>query len=190
VHLVIKPGDWYKLLWYCTFAVFLTIVGFLKKDTRYLSAVLFVSISAQFMWIVDFFNFLSGNGLEMGFLPSEIGWVLFSIISAAHLLLIPLTFYGVYKLGFSKKSYLYALVIFIFIMFPLSYFEGNILHNINCVFYPCSLSYGTIGPLTIIVKGYANFNYFIKSLLFWFVITVPSYYGVLEIFKKLKRVVD
>ena len=189
-EMVIKPGNWYKLLWYCSVAIFLTIFGFFRKDTKILGAVLFGSIAAQFMWIGDFFGFLMGNGLERAYFPAEIGWILFIIISASHLLLIPLTFYGVYKLGFSKKSYLYALFIFVFLMLPLSYLEGNLLHNINCVFYPCELSYSVIAPLTMLVKGYGTFYYFMNSLLFWTVMTILPYFAVLEIFKKLKRVVD
>ena len=187
---IIKPGNWYKLLWYCSFAVFLCIIGFLRKDSKILGAVLFGSIAAQFRWMGDFFGFLMGNGLERAYSPSEIGWVLFFIISASHILLIPLTFYGVYKLGFSKKSYLYVLFIFVFLMLPLSYLEGNLLHNINCVFYPCELSYLVIDPLTRLVNGYGTFYYFMNNILFWIVMTIVPYFAVLEIFKKLKRVVD
>jgi len=170
---VLHGSDWVEIYWYCNVAGFLLAFGLLFRFAPLVNAVLITAIPSQFLWIWDFFLNMFGHGLgRTAELFSGTSLFIFVISITLHVLIIPISAYGSYKLGFSKSSFWYAWLIFVLILMSATFFLTDVDDNLNCVFYGCDLVYGTF-----FYPGKA-FSQLAYVLGYWSVLCVVSY-GVL-----------
>ncbi|MFC1732240.1 hypothetical protein ACFL6I_18180 [candidate division KSB1 bacterium] len=170
-------GDWQEVLWYCNSAALIVALGIFFKNRALVGAVLITTISTQFLWVLDFFAHFLGFGF------GRTKWVLegstptiFLISVILHGILIPITLYTVHVLGFSKKSLLYAFIIFGVFLLPFTFLVADYQENINCVFYPCNLLYLENAEFIDSHSIYNSITYLIQNLAFWFLVIVVNYY--------------
>lgn len=181
---VSKWNDWQEVLWYCNFAALLLSFGLILKSRILINSVLISSIPVQFFWILDFFLSLFGAGLgRTAWLFSDAGVFIFMLSTLFHSALIPMSIWGSHKVGLSKKSFLFTLVVFSIMMFG-TYIFTDYRENRNCVFYPCDIIYYE-DPYVVLGSGeYLSWGYFSKDLLTWYAIFSFSYLFWQRKFKK------
>ncbi len=141
-HIFFEGFDWAELIWFCDLMSYILAYALWTKNRFVISTVFLASVPAQFMWIVDFFMQLSGSGMGRTawmFEDSYVWWTPF-ISTVMHAILIPVSAYAIYKLGFVKKAIL-GVYFIIFTLLPISYFFTDPTINRNCVFYPCDLNF-------------------------------------------------
>ncbi|MBL7056134.1 hypothetical protein ISS07_04435 [Candidatus Woesearchaeota archaeon] len=99
-----------QLFWFCNFAIYLLAFGFYFKKPVVLTGVLIGSLTVQIPWVLDFLvQLITGYSLwgvasymfDYGFNNVRF------YIELDHLLILPLSIYGVYKSGFNKKGWLF-----------------------------------------------------------------------------------
>jgi hypothetical protein len=112
------------------------------------------------MWIADFFMQTDGR---TAFLFDQGFWIFWLNINL-HILLLPLALYGVWKVGFERRSLL-PTMFFIFVLLGATYIFTPVEQNINCVFRPC--------------EGHSvdehSLQHFLKTLFFWLALTPVGY---------------
>lgn len=165
------------ILWFCDLTAILLGIGMILKNKSLVTVSLVTAVPAQLPWILDFFLEAAGNG--MGRTAGIWGWgpeVFWATVNL-HSIIIPLSFYGVSKLGFDEKALKYALLYGVFVLF-LSYSLSPIDSNLNCVFYGCDEKDPGAGYL----------KYFlINSLLFWEIIFTFSFLAFKFFFKAIRK---
>lgn len=184
-------SDIRELLWFCNIASLIAGIGLIIKRTELITPIFISAIPAQFFWILDFFLNIFGIGFgRTQWLFVETNLIIFSISVILHLILIPFSLYGVYKLGFAKKCFLYGGFIFPIFLIQLTFFLSDPLENRNCVFYPCDLNYTSIDDLNE-HTFYNTWLYAVYNSIFWFFIWSISYLFSLSTAKYLKiRIID
>ena len=118
------------IIWFCDLTAILLGIGMILKNKSLVTVSLVTAVPAQLPWIFDFFLEAAGNG--MGRTAGIWGWgpeVFWATVNL-HSMLIPLSLYGVYKLGFDAKGLKYALLYGAFVLF-LSYSISPIKSNFN-----------------------------------------------------------
>mgnify|MGYP001587131924 CR=1 FL=1 len=163
-----------EILWFCDFTGIILGIGLILKNIKLTTLTFVMAVPAQFLWIVDFFMEVFGSGLGRTTVLWSYGPLVFWASVNLHLILIPFSFYGVWKLGFFKKA-LKSILIYIFLLLAFSFIFTLPNENINCVFYSCDGEDPGAGYL----------EYFIlHSLFFWSVIAIISFYSFKLIFQK------
>ena len=157
-----------EFLWYCNIASLFLCIGLIKKNPIIITSVFLTAVGAQFLWIVDFLRMIitgSSFGRTDWILQSDplVFWVSVSL----HALLIPISFIGILKTGFSKRGFLLAGMLFILILLPLTFYTTSFSTNINCVFYPCDLSFKTNVAEITFSSTYTSSKYLLYTLFFW-----------------------
>ncbi|MBI5077883.1 MAG: hypothetical protein HZB11_00750 [Candidatus Yonathbacteria bacterium] len=163
------------LLWYCDFSAILGATGIFLRRNYIINAVLFTAIPVTIPWIFDFIVVLFG-GDSLGFSKWVFGeknmLIVFSTIFL-HSILIPIAFYGTYVLGFSKKSFLFAIIIYGVFLMPITYSLTDRNMNTNCLFNTCGLLQGrTESPLVYLLHYYSRY----------FLLFCTSFFGVMVLF--------
>lgn len=182
--------EWEEILWYCNFASVVCGIGILVQSPALVSSVLVTAIPSQFLWIVDFILASFGHGLGRTEVLFEFPRSVFLISIVLHVMLIPISFYATCKMGFSKKSIYYGLVLFIFLLLPLTYYVGEVEENRNCVFYPCDLDYHKDYRTIFSHNRYMTLSYLFWNVVgFWSIMAWVSYSLLLFMFNRTgKRV--
>lgn len=180
-----KWSEVYEVLWFCNAAAIGTAIAFLIHSRTLMSSVLIAATAAQAKWIYDFvlmvlFNESAGRTL-LYMDSSEMGYLVPAISILLHFILIPLTFYGVYKMGFSLWGIVMCLSIWVFSLLPVSFFMTPADSNINCVFYPCDLSFDKA------LKTVNFEEHFRKDLRLWASITFINGAFLWGLFKLIRR---
>lgn len=155
-----------EILWFCDMTAVILGVGLIIKSKKAATLTLVMAIPAQFLWIVDFFLEATGNGMgrtaELWSYGETVFW--FSVI--LHAILIPISFYGVWRLGFDKKV-LGLILFYTFSLLLVTYLLTEPAYNQNCVFYDCDGS----------DPGSGYLRYFIFDFLLpWELIFIVSYF--------------
>ena len=132
---------------------------------------LVLAVPGQFMWIADFFLEMFGHGLGRTAELWGYGPVVFFSSVTLHGLLIPCSFYGVWKKGFDPKALVPALI-YVYILLTVTFLLTPPAENVNCVFFRCDGE----DPGT----GYWR-HFIIGSLLVWSVV-VPVVFQALRWF--------
>lgn len=184
MHIIYNFNWIIELFWYCNIAAIILALGILFNKKELIGAVLITAVPAQFLWILDFILNLFGYGFGRTQWLFTSGLFIFTVSVILHASLIPISFFGVYKTGFSKKSLLYGFIIFILLMFPLTYIFTPATENINCISYPCDLNIEKDSIKILSNSDYMTLNYLIKVMLFWSFILIISYFIHLSMFKK------
>ena len=109
----------------------------------------------------------------------------FTVSTLLHEIVIPIAFYGVYKMGFSKKSFYVAFLIFILALLPITYFSTPHTANINCVNYPCDTSRSDYGEKITESNFYMTPYYLLYVIGFWSLLFIISYFTLTPILNAL-----
>ena len=135
--------SWYQLAWFSNNIVLILSLAFIFRNKILMSAVAVSSLIVELPWFIDFFGRLLFNFVPFGGLSDYMfyeitvkNWLFY--LELNHLVLIPLSMYGMYKLGVHKKAYLICWI-FILYLNSLAYFLTPIELNINCVNRLCFL---------------------------------------------------
>lgn len=164
-------GDFGEILWYCSIAATLLAIGMIFKIPALNSATLITAIFAQLLWIIDFFLYIQGSSLGRIDISFSVSPLIVQIISVSiHTFLIPVAAYAVWKMGFSQKSLHYAIIIYIVLLFSVTYLLTDPSGNRNCAFYPCDIDYNEA-----VSTGINFFEHFLKTVFFWIGLCVLSY---------------
>ncbi len=135
--------SWYQLTWFSNNIILILSLAFLFRSKIFMTAVAISSLMVESPWFIDFFGRLLFNFAPFGglsdYMFNELGfknWVFY--LELDHLLIIPLSIYGMLKLGVHKRAYLIC-GIFIFYFNSLAYFFTPKELNINCISRLCFL---------------------------------------------------
>lgn len=180
IYAQLGTEGWRVVLWYSNFSAILVAVGIFLRKNYIINAVLFTAIPLEAPWIFDFFVVLFG-GKSLGFSKWVFGeknmLIVFSTL-LLHLILIPVAFYGTYVLGFSKKSFLFMVLIYGVFLVPATYVFTDISMNANCVFKTCGLLQGrTESPLMYFLYYYSRY----------FLVFCASFLGVMVLFNYILK---
>jgi hypothetical protein len=180
---------WTEILWYCDFAAILLSLGILFRKTYLISGVLITAIPAQFFWILDFV--LKVIGFEgFGRTAWLFSWPFLTVLPSivVHAILIPLSLYAVKVYGFDRKGFYTAMFILVFTMFMPFFFSAQD-DNVNCVFYPCDISFEHSATYSYLgFTSYSPGYLFIISIR-WLIWTLIFYFSLLKMYRSLfKRV--
>lgn len=133
-------------LWYCNASLLILALGFWRNSPILVGAVFVTAIPAQSAWIFDFIMNLFGSNYALNRLsifetyaesPSFLNGLSIFLSILAHGILIPLSSYGVWKLGLNFKSFFFFYWFYLPILLPISYWVGNPQNNINCMQVLC-----------------------------------------------------
>jgi hypothetical protein len=192
IHLFYYGNEFTEILWYCNLASIILSIGILYKKNLFISLVL-ITTPAQFFWIYDFIITSIGiNGLGRTSWLFELPLPIFLFSSIFHFLLIPISIYATLIYGFNKKSFFGGIIFILFSIFVPYYFT-SFEDNINCVFYPCDLSFEKISmgvTIPTMFGHYVNFGsyfYLFFITLRWILFLALSYFLCFLLFKKFLK---
>ena len=181
-HIFFEGLDWGELLWFCDLMSFVLAAALWTKNRFLISTVFLASVPAQFMWIIDFFLNLAGSGLgrtDWMFEDSYVWWTPY-ISTIMHAILIPMSAYGIYRLGFAKRAILGVYFIVITLL-PITYFFTDPTINRNCVFFPCDLNFVDDKAVISANPIYFSKLYLSQTILEWVFYTTSFWLAVLFI---------
>jgi hypothetical protein len=179
--------DWSEILWHCNFAAIVLSMAIFFKNVALVNAVLITAIIAQSIWIFDFILELFGLGLgRTAQLFTQSSALTFLISVSLHEILIPIAFFVTYAWGFEKKSLVYAQLIFICLLLPITYVVTQPLANVNCMFFPCDLHYLKNYQLISSHPHYLTPYYMFQQVVFWMLATSISYGCCYVLFKYIR----
>lgn len=166
-------GDWTELVWFCTVAATALSWALFRKDALVMTVCLVLSIPAQTPWVFDFVLTLLGHGMGRTEMLRETSPLIFWGSIVIHTIVVPVSAWGVWKLGFSRKALWPAFIsgaclLLASFLFTLPY------KNVNCVFYPCDAD----DP----GSGYVEYFLF-RSIVMWAVIVPASYFILRWVFQ-------
>ncbi len=182
IYAQLGTEGWRVLLWYSNFSAILGAIGILTKRNYIVNAVLFTAIPLEAPWVFDFIRVLFGGdsiGFSQWVFYEKNMLIVFSTL-LLHTILIPAVFYGTYILGFSKKSFLFMVLIYGVFLVPATYIFTDIRMNTNCVFRACGGWSGqdiAASPLKHLLYYYGKY----------FLIFCVSFLGVMFFFKKILK---
>jgi len=132
----IRWQDPFEILWFCDMTAVILGIGLIFKSKSAATLTLVMAVPAQFLWIIDFFLEAFGVGLGRTEELWEYGQVVFWLSVNLHAILIPISFYAVWKLGFEKKILKYVLL-YALLLLVATYLTADPSYNRNCVYYGC-----------------------------------------------------
>ena len=168
--------DFFEVLWFCDATAFILGIGLILKSKAAATLTLVMAIPAQFLWIVDFFLEAAGSGMGRTQELWQFGpWVFWFSVNL-HGILIPISLYAVWKLGFERKI-LKAVLLYAFFLLAATYLTTNPPNNRNCVFFDCDASDPGYGYLV---------HFTFKLVLLWEIIFVLSFFLQKKFFTHLE----
>jgi len=186
-HIFFEGGDLGELLWFCDVMSFVLAVGLWFKNRFIITTVFLASVPAQFLWIVDYFLNLLGSGFGRTawmFTDSYVWWTPY-ISTIMHGILIPVSFYSIYKYGFEKYA-IFGVYFVIFSILPITFYFTDPTINRNCVFFPCDLNF--VDDKNIIQNHagyYLTYKYLLKEIGSWLFYTTGFYVLFYFVYYKL-----
>lgn len=175
-----------ETLWYCTFAAWVFLIGIIIKKKELINAILLSATGAQFLWIVDLILEILGFGLGRTSQILTFDTLTIIVITAGHILTIPVTFYYSYLFGYSKKTIYYTIIIFILGLLSITFFTTPYQENVNCMFFPCDWTLETEEQTLINSWFFLKIPYYVIQILFWMILSLPVHLIYCKIFSKLK----
>ncbi len=172
-------------LWYCNISLLILALGFWRRSPILIGAVFVTSIPAQSAWIFDFILNILGSEYSLNRFsffetyaqnPNFFNGLTLVLSIVAHAILIPLSGYGVWKVGLKIKSFLFFYYFYLSILLPISYWLGSPKDNINCMHILCG-DVDTIGlPLHIQPLKQMIECFLLITILFWGYLIIRHYY--------------
>ncbi|MEI6437813.1 MAG: hypothetical protein WCO69_03570 [Candidatus Omnitrophota bacterium] len=136
VDILVNFGDWTELLWFCTITTALLAYALFRKNALVMTLCLIMSVPAQILWVVDFFLYMAGHGMGRTELLAHCGPLIFWGSLVIHTFVIPVSFWGVRRLGFHPRALGWAVLYGAAILLA-SYYTTPPFKNVNCVFFSC-----------------------------------------------------
>ncbi len=162
----ISNGNLSVVFWYCDIAAIILIYAIYTKNNFLATSVLVTAIPAQFYWIVDFILEIFGYGAgRTALLFENVNGIRIILPVLLHTLLIPTAFFTVKLYGFNKRSIIFSIGFFSITLLVATYMIFSPSVNINCVFYPCDLSYYKNFIEIVNTQSYANIIYLLKYII-------------------------
>ncbi len=188
VHIFYEGFDAAEFLWFCDLMSFVLAYALWTKNKFLLSTVFLASVPAQFMWIVDFFLSLAGQGFgrTAWMFEDSYMWITPYISTIMHGILIPSALYGIYRFGFGKRAILGVYFIIITLL-PITYFFTDPTINRNCVFFPCDLNFVEDREIISSNSLYMSKLYLLKAMFEWFIYTSAFYIATILSIKFYKK---
>ena len=138
-YFLLKYDNFSQLFWFCNTALLLLAFGLFFEKSVAITGVFIGALVVQIPWVLDFLvRLIFGYSLfgvadymfEYGFNNARF------YVELDHLLIIPISIYGIKKLGFHKYGWVFASIVAI-ILNTGAYLSSSDLDNVNCVFYSC-----------------------------------------------------
>ncbi len=184
IHILWEDGDFAEIIWFCDIMSYVLAFALWFKNRFLISTVFLSAVPTQFLWIVDFFLQIFGFGLgRTEWLFTDFDTILTPVVSTImHAILIPSALYGIYKLGFHKKSIIGIYITTVSILL-VSYLFTDPTLNRNCAFFPCDLNFVEHKDIILNNPFYMTHWYLIKEIFTWFMYGTAFYLFVLYILK-------
>ncbi len=160
-------GDWTELLWFCSVTTALLACALFRKNALMMTVCLVLAVPAQSVWVGDFVLQLLGLGMGRTALLVPCGPLIFWGSLVIHTFVIPVSFWGVVRLGFHRGALGWA-ILYGGALLMASYLWTPPYKNVNCVFFSCDRD----DP-----QGGYWAHFWFETMLRWAVI-VPASYAV------------
>ncbi|MBF0594666.1 MAG: hypothetical protein HQL22_06835 [Candidatus Omnitrophica bacterium] len=131
-------SDWTELLWFCSVTTGLLAYSLFRKNALMMTICLVLAVPAQSVWVYDFILQLMGKGMGRTAMLVPCGPFIFWGSVVIHTFLIPVSLWGVWRLGFHRKALLWAMGYGAALLMA-SYYWTPAAKNVNCVFYHCDV---------------------------------------------------
>ncbi|MBS3114786.1 hypothetical protein J4448_06830 [Candidatus Woesearchaeota archaeon] len=138
-YFLLKYEHFSQLFWFCNTALFLLAFGLFFRKSIVITGIFLVALVVQIPWVLDFLVQLFLGYKLFGLVSYMFDYGFNSLrfyVELDHLLIIPLSIYGIKKLGFHKHGWVFASIA-AFIINTGAYTFSSLLDNVNCVFYSC-----------------------------------------------------
>jgi len=138
-YFLLKFETFSQLFWFCNSALYIIAFGFYFRKSIIITAALLGALVVQIPWVLDFLVQLFFGYSLFGVASYMFDYGFNDIrfyIELDHLLIIPLTLYGVSKLGFHKKAWIFAVIV-VLVLNTGAYAFSSEPDNVNCVFFSC-----------------------------------------------------
>ena len=138
-YFLLKYDHFSQLFWFCNTALLLLAFGLFFGNSIAITGVFIGALVVQIPWVLDFLVQLFFGHSLIGVASYMFEYGFNSIrfyVELDHLLIIPLSIYGIKKLGFHKYGWIVAGLLAIAINSGAYAFSSQ-LDNVNCVFYSC-----------------------------------------------------
>lgn len=138
LDLLANFGDWYELLWFCSLTTGLLAYSLFARNALTMTICLIMAVPAQSLWVLDFILQLSGHGMGRSQMLLRAGPLIFWGSAVIHTFVIPVSFWGVRRLGFHPRALGWAML-YGGTLLLVSYYGTPAYKNVNCVFYSCDM---------------------------------------------------
>lgn len=173
----VRWHDPLEILWFCDMTAIILGLGLILRNKTMVTLAFVMAVPAQFPWILDFFLEAFGAGAGRTANLFTFGLPVFWLSVNLHAIVIPVSFYGIWKIGFGKKA-LIPVIIYGFVLLVTTFLFTEPAENRNCAFYDCD----------VFDPGHGYLKYFIfKSLLFWEVMFAVSFLFFKKLFEKIEN---
>ncbi len=178
IHIAWEGADFGELLWFCDFISYVLATAFFTRNKFLMSVVLLASVPAQFLWIADFFMNIIGSGMgrtDWLFTDNYL-WVTPWVSTFMHAIIIPFSAYGVFRLGFDKRS-IWGVFAIILVLLPFTFWFTDPTINRNCVFFPCDLNFvDDRAYISAHANYFMTYKYLLKEMLSWIFYSGATYF--------------
>ena len=138
-YVLLKHEHFSQLFWFCNSVIYLLAIGLYFRNSMMLTGVFTGAMVVQIPWVLDFLLRLFFGYSLFGITSYMFDYGFDNIrfyLELDHLLIIPLSIYGIKKTGFHKKGWVFASVVALAINTG-AYLFSSTADNVNCVFYSC-----------------------------------------------------
>lgn len=158
-------GDWTEVFWFCPLITLLLAYALFRRSALFLSVCLVLSVPAQSLWALDFIFEFFGRGMGRTAMLEPCGPLIYWGSAVIHTFVIPVSFWGVARLGFERRSLVWAFVCGAILMVG-TFLLTPSFKNVNCVFFPCDAD----------DPGGGYLRYFLTRVLLVWALVVPLSY--------------
>lgn len=172
-------GDAYSIFSYNIIAALVLGYALISSSPILASSVLFTAIPFQVYWLFGVISMILRHGFSAVIGASSIGEI---ILFFVFLTVIPASAVFCYRNKFSKLSYVVGILLFVIVLPLLTFYFTDYSDNINCIYYPCSLTYSLDYDEITSNIVYGSPGYFYNSMLYSFIFCTISYFGIVGLF--------
>ena len=173
LDLAANLGDPFEVLWFCSLSTLLLTFGLFRRNTLLITMVFVLAIPAQFFWILDFILEIFGKGFGRTAMLASSGPTVYWTSLLLHVLLIPVSAFAVWRLGFDRRA-LWPAFGYVWALLAASYFLTEPALNHNCAFFNCDAA----------DPGGGYFFYFLSSGCTWSSILIVTFMAWQFVFRR------
>ncbi|MBI3026912.1 hypothetical protein HYY70_02270 [Candidatus Woesearchaeota archaeon] len=138
-YFILKNEHFSQLFWFCNAMLYLIVIGIYFESSIFLTGIFLGALVVQLPWIIDFLLKLLFRYELFGIASYMFDYGFKNIrfyIELDHLLIIPLSIYGIKRFGFNKNGWIFSTIAAFLLNIGAFAFSSNA-DNVNCVFYSC-----------------------------------------------------